>query len=213
MANGFIQTGLAENILLVTADTYSKHIYPKDRSAKILFGDGAAVSLISKSEEKGIIDIALATSGKEFNTFYVPAGAFRTPSDETTQKEIVDLAGNVRNLDTIHMNGFGVWKFIATTVPKQINKILEKNAMKMDDIDCFIFHQASKMTLDSLSAALKLDDKKVYSNIGRVGNLVSSSIPVALKDAEDEGVLKRGQTVLLSGFGVGLSWGTVILKY
>ena len=111
------------------------------------------------------------------------------------------------------MNGFGVWKFIASTVPKQINEILSRNGFSVKDIDLFIFHQASKMTIESLINAVKIDSKKVFMNLENNGNLVSSSIPVALKDAENEGKLKNGDLILLSGFGVGLSWGTIIMRY
>lgn len=213
IARGLIATSLANNILLINADTYSKYINLKDRSARILFGDGASVCLISKEESDGLIDVMLASSGKDYEYFYIPAGGFRFPKSEKTSTEEVDASGNTHTAENIHMNGFGVWKFIASTVPKQINEILARNNYSVNDIDLYVFHQASKITIDSLIKALKLNAEKVFSNISNVGNLVSASIPVALKDAEDRGKLKRGNLILLSGFGVGLSWGTVIMKY
>ncbi len=213
IARGFVATSLGSNILLVTADTYSRYVHPKDRSARILFGDGAAVCLISKTESEGIIDIMLASSGKDFNSFYIPSGASRIPKSEKTAIAEVDSSGNTHTLEHIHMNGFGVWKFIASTVPKQINEILRRNGYSVKDIGLFIFHQASKMTIDSLINALKIDTEKVFTNIENTGNLVSASIPVALKDAENAGKLKMGDLIVLSGFGVGLSWGTIIMKY
>jgi 3-oxoacyl-[acyl-carrier-protein] synthase-3 len=213
IARGFIVTSLANNILLINADTYSKYINLKDRSARILFGDGASVCLISKEESVGMIDVMLSSSGKDFKYFYVPAGGFRLPKSGKTLIEEIDASGNTHTAENIHMNGFGVWKFIASTVPKQINEILARNNYSVNDIDLYVFHQASKITIDSLIKALKLNAEKVFSNISNVGNLVSASIPVALKDAEDRGKLKRGNLILLSGFGVGLSWGTVIMKY
>jgi 3-oxoacyl-[acyl-carrier-protein] synthase-3 len=212
IARGFISTGLANNILLVNADTYSKYINPKDRSAMVLFGDGASASVISK-ESSGIIDMMLASSGKDYESFYIPAGGCRIPKSAATLNEETDASGNIHTLENIHMNGFGVWKFIASTVPKQIKEILKKNKYTPEDIDLCIFHQASKMTIDSLVKALKISEKKVFNNIANVGNLVSASIPVAIKDAEDAGKLKRGDLILLSGFGVGLSWGTIIMRY
>lgn len=213
IARGFIATGLGKNILLVNADTYSKYINPRDRSAKILFGDGAAASIISGKESQGVIDIMLASSGKDFDSFYIPSGGCRMPKSESTSVEAMDAAGNIHSAENIHMNGFGVWKFIASTVPKQINEILSRNGYSVNDIDLYVFHQASKMTLDSLIKGSKIDPEKVFSNIQHVGNLVSASIPVALKDALIAGRLKKGDLVLLSGFGVGLSWGTIILRY
>jgi len=213
IARGFIATSLAKNILLVTADTYSKYIHPADRSASILFGDGAAATLISAQQTEGIIDVILASSGKDFDSFYIPAGGCRLPKSDNTAIAEIDTSGNTHTPENIYMNGFGVWKFIASVVPKQINELLNRNNFSVDDIDLFIFHQASKMTLDSLMKTLKLNNEKVFINIGNVGNLVSASIPVAIKDAEASGKLKRGDLILLSGFGVGLSWGTIIMRY
>ncbi len=213
IARGFFATNLAQNILLVNADTYSKYINPKDRSARILFGDGACVSLLSKTNESGIIDIVLESSGKDYESFYLPSGGCRLPNSEETKIETIDSSGNVRTPESIHMNGFGVWKFIASVVPKQIDELLKKNNYTINDINLFIFHQASKMTLDSLVRALKIEDEKVFINITDKGNLVSASIPVAIKNAEEAGKLKRGDLILLSGFGVGLSWGTIIMRY
>jgi 3-oxoacyl-[acyl-carrier-protein] synthase-3 len=111
------------------------------------------------------------------------------------------------------LNGFAVWKFISRTVPEQINNILDNNNLALDDIKLFVFHQASKLTLDSLIKSLKIDSNKVYLNLDKVGNTVSASIPIALKFAEMEGKLNKGDLILISGFGVGLSWGSIILKY
>ena len=213
IARGFIETSLASNILLITGDTYSKYIHPQDRSARILFGDGAAACLISETKDEGIIDAALASSGSDYNSFYIPSGGLRLPKSEKTAFVEIDESGNTHTAEHIHMNGFGIWKFVASTVPKQIIQLLEKNNYSIDDVDLFVFHQASKMTIDSLMKAVKIKPEKVFINMDKVGNLVSSSIPVVLKDAEDAQRLKRGDLILLSGFGVGLSWGTIIMRY
>jgi 3-oxoacyl-[acyl-carrier-protein] synthase-3 len=213
ISRGMLETKMAKNILLITADTYSKYINRKDRSTSVLFGDGAAACIVSKSDEKGIIDIELASSGNEYDTFYIPSGGARIPKDDSTKEISVDHSGNERTMEEIYMNGFAVWKFISRTVPEQINALLSRNNLSVDDIDFFGFHQASKLTLDSLIKALKIDGDKVYMNLGKIGNTVSASIPIVLKDAESEGKLKRGDTVLLSGFGVGLSWGSLIMRY
>lgn len=213
IARGLISTSVAKNILLVNSDTYSKFINKKDRSTVALFGDGASVSLISKFEGEGIIDVILSSSGTDFDYFYIPAGGCRNPKSQYNMIENTDHNGNIRSAENIHMNGFAVWKFISSTVPNQINEILNRNNLKMKDIDLFIFHQASKMTLDSLINRLNINSKKVFINLHDKGNLVSASIPIALKEATDIGVLKRGNLIVLSGFGVGLSWGTILLRY
>lgn len=214
MARGFIATNVARNVLLVTAETYSKLINPKDRSARVLFGDGAAASLICQADEtQGVIDLSLATSGDSYDTFYIPAGGARQPRSQETELEIIDAGGNIRTLNDIYMNGFSVWKFIQSVVPLQIKELISRNNMNIEDIDLFVFHQASKLTLDSLVRALRIDEKKVFINLGLVGNTVSASIPIALQDALDQDVLRPGMTILISGFGVGLSWGSALIKY
>ncbi len=213
ICRGMIETGMAKKILLITADTYSKYINPEDRSTSVLFGDGAAVSLIEATEQSSIIDITLASSGKEYESFYIPAGGCRIPKSAATKEDIVLTGGNHTTLENIHMNGFAVWKFISVTVPAQIKELLQKNKLAISDVDFFGFHQASKLTLDSLFKALKIEGIKAYSNLGNVGNTVSASIPIALKNAEEDGKLKRGDLMVLSGFGVGLSWGSAIIKY
>jgi len=213
ICRGMLETGLAKNILLITAETYSKYINEKDRSTSILFGDGAAASIISHDLNDGIIDIILSSSGEKFDSFYIPAGGCKLPKDQYTKETTIDQSGNVKSLENIHMNGFAVWQFISKKVSEQINTLLQRNQMPVDDIDLFIFHQASKMTLDSLIKMLKIKEDKVFINLENVGNTISSSLPIAIKDAADCGRLKKGDIVLLSGFGVGLSWGSIILKY
>ena len=213
ICRGMIETDMAKNVLLITADTYSKYIHAEDRSTSVLFGDGAAVSLISQTDDSTIIDVQLASSGKEYESFYIPSGGCRIPKNADTKEKIIDHSGNITTQENIQMNGFAVWKFISVTVPEQIRNLLRKNSLVIENIDFFGFHQASKLTLDSLIKALKIDSKKAFSNLELIGNTVSASIPIALKQAEEQGVLKRGNLVILAGFGVGLSWGSALLKY
>lgn len=214
LARSLIISGTAHNVLLATGDTYSKYINTKDRSARVLFGDGAAVSLISASDDDtGIFDFMLSTSGKHHKKFYIPAGGCRLPSCDETSIEETDSSGNVRTKNDIYMDGMGVWSFIQSTVPKQIKSLLVRNSLDVDSIDQYVFHQASKLTLDSLTKALRLDPNKVFVDLANTGNLVSSSIPVTLKKALIAGKIQQGSTVLISGFGVGLSWGSMLIKF
>lgn len=211
IANGFLKTKVCNNILLVTADTYSKFIHLDDRSTRVLFGDGGAVTLLERTKQETIIDIALASSGYEHKSFYIPSGGCRIL---TTDNQPEELGTNEPDRSSkIHMNGFAVWKFISQTVPKQIENLLSKNKLAISDIDLFFFHQASKLTLDSLQKQLAIPDEKFILDMELTGNLVSSSIPIIIKKALDKGSLKNGDTILLSGFGVGLSWGTILLKF
>jgi 3-oxoacyl-[acyl-carrier-protein] synthase-3 len=213
MANSFIKSGIAKHLLLITADTYSKYINPKDRSTRVLFGDAAAASIIEASDiHNGIIDIEVASYGEGYDKFIIPAGGARLPKSTETATEISDPGGNIRSPNDIKMEGFAVWSFINSKVPRQIKDLLKRNQLAMEEVDLFIFHQASLMTLESLVKVLNVNKNKVYINIRDMGNTVSASIPIALKDAMMEGKIKKGQNVVLSGFGVGLSYGTILIK-
>ncbi len=214
MADSFVKSKLASNILLVTAETYSKYINPKDRSARVLFGDGAAVSLIS-SEGDGLGTISgaeLCSHGKDFEKFYIPAGGMRLPCSAETKEETTDQNGNTRSSENIQMDGLGVWSFINSAVPKHLRNFLADRFMSIEDVDLFVFHQASKMTLDSLMKVLGIPPEKAFIAMEETGNLVSASIPFALRTAQDQGRIVDGMKIVLCGFGVGFSYGTILLE-
>lgn len=213
MANSYIKSGVAKCVLLINSDTYSKYINPLDRSTRVLFGDAAAVSVIEGDNSCfGIQDIIVSSFGQGYNKFIIPAGGARLPKSELTSTEQSDFVGNIRSKNNINMDGMAVWTFINSKVPGQIKKLLQRNNLCIDEVDLFIFHQASLMTLESLMKILNLDRKKVFINLENIGNTVSASIPIAIKDAIDGGEFKENQIILICGFGVGLSYGTVLLK-
>ncbi|MES2330083.1 MAG: ketoacyl-ACP synthase III [Bacteroidota bacterium] len=213
MAQSFIRSEMASRLLLINADTYSKYINPQDRSTRVLFGDAAAASIMEGTTEAiGVIDMEIATYGEGYDKFMIPAGGTRLPLSGETAKEVKDDAGNVKSQQDIHMDGLAVWSFINSKVPGQIDILLKRNGLQMKDIDLVIFHQASMLTIDSLVKKLKLDTNKVFINIQNIGNTVSASIPIAVKDAMDSGRLQKGNKMLLSGFGVGLAYGTVLIQ-
>jgi 3-oxoacyl-[acyl-carrier-protein] synthase-3 len=212
-ADSFIRAGLASEVLLVTADTYSKYINPGDRSARVLFGDGSAVTHVSAAGGVArIVASKLCSHGADFEKFYIPAGGMRTPAAQETKHESTDRHGNVRSPEDIHMDGLGVWAFINSSVPDHVTSFLEQRSLTLDDIDLFVFHQASQMTLDSLAKALRLPAERMFVRMADVGNLVSASIPVALRAALDEDRIGPGDRALLCGFGVGLSYGSVLVE-
>ena len=213
LAQSLIAAGIAGNVLLVTADTYSKYIHPGDRAARTLFGDGAAATWVSASDsERGLVDVQCSTSGKDHGMFIIPAGGCRMPRSAQTSVVKADLTGSVRSLENIHMDGSAVLAFVESTVPRQVEAILERNRLTIDDLDLVIFHQANKVTLDSLYRRLAIPSEKAFTNLRDVGNTVSASIPIAFRDAVDQGRLLAGDRVLISGFGVGMSWATAILQ-
>ena len=213
LAKSLILSGAVKNVLLINADTYSKYIHPGDRSTRALFGDGAAATHISADKtDNGIIDTLISSSGNGYENFFIPSGGCKVPYNNTDIGSYTDENGNTRSDMNIHMNGMGVLSFFRQRVPAQIKELLKQQMKSVEDVDAFIFHQASKVTLDYLSAALKIDADKMYSNIHDVGNLVSASIPVALKMAIHQGRIKAGDHIVISGFGVGLSWGSMLIK-
>lgn len=216
ISKGMILSGMADNILLVTGDTYSHYVNKRDRSTRFLFGDGAAATIIGKSTPEStskILDIELSTSGREHKAFYIPHGGSRNPKSKQSIHTEVDHSGNVRSKCDIHMNGFAVWKFISNVVPKQIKRILVKNDIEIQNVDKFLFHQASKLTLDSLAKVLSIDESKVPRNLDYIGNTVSASLPILIKDCLNKKALKKNDLVIISGFGVGLSWGTALIRF
>ena len=212
MARGLAAAGTASSILLVTGDTYSRYINPGDRSARVLFGDGAAVTWLVASEEPGVVDVTSGTVGSESGAFRVPAGGCRVPHSSETAEPRTDAFGNTRSQEDLHMNGRAVLEFVGRVVPPDVRALLSSNGLSVQDVDQFIFHQASAMALDLIDSELGLDPERSYRNLARVGNTVSSSIPMALADARREGVLSEGDLVVLSGFGVGLSFGSALVR-
>ena len=141
------------------------------------------------------------------------AGGARMPKSELTCISVTDQFGNVRTPENIYMDGAAVLRFVKREVPPNVTKLLEKTGYSYDDIDLFVFHQASGMSLDHLESTLKIPPKKMYRNLERVGNTVSASIPIAIRDAQSEGLVVPGSRLLLSGFGVGYSWGACIVDW
>jgi 3-oxoacyl-[acyl-carrier-protein] synthase-3 len=212
LAHSMIRAETAGNVLLVNADTYSRYIHPQDRSARLLFGDGAAATWVAAGAKGGVRDVDCCTDGSLYEKFFIPAGGCRTPRSDETRREQADDSGNVRSLESVHMAGRDILGFVTARVPKHVTMLLQRNGLAVSDVDLFVFHQASAMVLDSLARTLRIDDNRIFRNAENIGNTVSASIPIAIKDAVDSGRASRGDTLLLSGFGVGLSWGSALLE-
>lgn len=211
IAKSLINTNVANNLLLITADTYSKYINPFDKSTRTIFGDAATSTLVSRNGHE-ILDFELGTDGSGKDILIIPAGGSREPcSVETSKEESYD--GSLRSKNNLFMDGTEVFNFTIRVVPQNVSKTLVKHNLSIDDIDLFVFHQANKFMLDYLREKIKIPKEKFYINIHDIGNTVSSTIPIALKRAESEGRLKKGDKVMLTGFGVGLSWGSTIIKW
>jgi 3-oxoacyl-[acyl-carrier-protein] synthase-3 len=203
---GLIAAGAASNILLLTADTYSKYIHQGDKSVRTLFGDGAAATLVSRSEDASIGPFVFGTDGGGAQDLIVAAGGFRTPRCAETALEQEDKVGNVRSRDNLFMNGANVMNFSLREVPRTFARLLELTGTTSQDVDRVVLHQANKFMLDALQRKLALPPEKVPRRYEDVGNTVSSTIPFVLADLQQNGLMAPGTHIMLIGFGVGLSW-------
>lgn len=214
LAKGLVEVGTARSVLLITADTYTKFINPRDRTLRTLFGDGAAATLIRGVDAEGemIGPFVLGTDGTGADELIVKAGGLRCPASPETAKEEMDDKGNWRAADNLYMNGGELFNFAMRRVPDVLNQLLEKTRLSVDDIDLFIPHQASKFMLDRLRGRMKIPADKFWIEMEDGGNTVSSTIPIALESAIGRGRVKAGDRVALIGFGVGYSWGATIIR-
>ena len=208
LAKGLIVAGIAKNVLLITAETYSKYLHPRDKGNRTIFGDAATASLISTEGELEIREFSLGTDGKGACNLIVETGG----SKFTLKKGDLnfDENGNPQSSDYLFMDGTEIFNFTIEAVPSLVKETLLKNSLLKEDIDLFIFHQANKYMINFLKKILKIDDEKFFIYLENVGNTVSSTIPIALYEANKQNKLVGN--MLLAGFGVGYSWGGVVLK-
>lgn len=211
MAKGLIAGGIAKNVLLLTAETYNKYLHPSDKSNRSIFGDGAAACLISTEGMAEIGDFSLGTDGSGAEKLIVRTGAARY--SKPTGKNEVDDEGHTRYDDYLYMDGGGIFNFTLDAVPAMMKDILAKNSLTNDGVDYYVFHQANKFMLNTIRKVCVLPKDKFYVNLEETGNTVSSTVMIALKQCLDTGTIHKGMSVMVAGFGVGLSWGGTILKF
>jgi len=211
LAKGLIYGEMAENVLLLTSETYSKHIHPKDKGNRTIFGDAAAATLISTDGIAEIKKFCFGTDGRGADNLIVKTGASRTK--ERLNDLYFDESGNPRSSDYLFMDGAEILKYTLDYFPPLVVDTLFKNNMEQGDIDLFVFHQANKFIMELLRKKMKIDDSKFYRFFESVGNTVSSTIPIALKEAMKDGTLNGKSRVLLAAPGLGYSWGGTILEF
>ncbi len=208
VAKGLIVAGVATNVLLLTGETYNKYIHERDKGNRTIFGDAASATVISTDGFAEIGEFSLGTDGAGAKNLIVKSSGARFP--EKINDCRMDEGGNPISSDHLFMDGQEIFMFTLMKVPKMIKEVLAKNDLQKEDISLFVFHQANKYMLEHLRKKLKIEENKFFVNLENVGNTVSSTIPIALCDARDQGLLKG--KVVLAGFGVGLSWGATILS-
>jgi len=211
LAKGLILGEMAENVLLLTAETYSKHIHPKDKGNRTIFGDAAAATLISTNGFAEIKKFSFGTDGRGAENLIVKTGAFRCR--EKLNDFYFDEYGNPKSSDYLFMDGAEILKYTLDYFPASVNDTLAKNNLELNDVDLFVFHQANKYIMDLLRKKMKIDEDKYYRFYANVGNTVSSTIPIALKEALNDGSLEGKKNVLLAAPGLGYSWGGSVLEF
>jgi 3-oxoacyl-[acyl-carrier-protein] synthase III len=213
LAKGLIENGLCRNVLLITADTYTKLIHPKDRSVRTLFGDGAAATLISGVSDIEVIGpFVFGTDGRGATKLIVPAGGSRIPLNPETATVRDDGTGNFRSMQNLFMDGPEIFNFTLKVVPSLVKQLLTKAQLDLEEVDYFVFHQANRFMLEQLRKKLKIPEEKFCINMESYGNTVSATIPMALEIAYGQEQIKQGDIVMLVGFGVGYSWGAAMIK-
>ncbi len=206
MADGLIQSGAAKRILFITAETYSKFIDQHDRSLRTIFGDGAAATLIEAADKPTLSGFKFGTDGSGADTLLVAKGGHRAEEDRIGPRK------RKRWKSDLYMDGPALMKFTSGQIPGLVDSVLETKALKKQDIGFFLFHQATFKMLDLLIKAMELPEGQMPMRMKDVGNTVSSTLPILIHQLRQEKALKKDQTHLLVGFGVGWSWAGCLWK-
>ncbi len=187
IANAYIKSGAYKNILIIGAEVMSKHIDWSDRSVSVLFGDGAGAVVITESSDN-VNQVIIHSDGSKADTL---------------------ICGN----DNIYMNGQEVFKFAVKTVPSSISEVLDRSDIKKSDIKYYILHQANKRIIEAVAKRLNEDIEKFPMNLAKYGNTSAASIPILLDELSRAKKIQRNDLIVISGFGAGLSWGSILLNW
>jgi 3-oxoacyl-[acyl-carrier-protein] synthase-3 len=201
----FIVSGAYRSVLVIGAEVFTRILDWQDRSTCVLFGDGAGAVVLQPSEQPGgLLSFVLGSDGAGACSLYVPAGGSRQPASAETvaQRE-----------HYVKMQGRDVFRFATRVLPDSVLQALQAAKLTTDDIDLLIPHQANTRIIDAAVRRLKLSESAVFANVDRYGNTSAASIPVALCEAIEGGLVQPGTTLVLSGFGAGLSWGSAVWKW
>lgn len=200
----YILGGLYKNVLVVGAEVLSKITDWEDRNTCVLFGDGAGAVVVSEVGDGGILASILGSDGGGAKLLELPAGGSREPAGDDTVK-------NRRHY--IKMSGNEVFKFAVKILDKTTRGVLQKGNLSLEEVDYIIPHQANTRIIDASIKRLKLPRHKMLINLDKYGNMSSASIPVALDEAYRDGKVKKGNKIVLVGFGAGLTWGANLLEW
>lgn len=202
IAESFIRSGIYKKALLIGAETLSKLVDWTDRGTCVLFGDGAGAAVLAASEDGGVLAQSVGSNGEKWDVLSCMGRAINNPVHK-----------GEKELGYLKMNGQDVFKFAVRTVPMCIEDALLKADVKAEEIDLFLLHQANQRIIQSVAKRLKQPEEKFPMNIERCANTSAASLPILLAQMEEEGRLHRGEKLVLSGFGAGLTWGACVLEW
>ncbi len=201
----FVASGAYRNILVVGAEVVSRSVDWTDAATCILVGDGAGAAVLQPTTpDKGILAWKLGADGRGADFLTIPAGGSEMPLTH----ELLDA-----KLNSVVMNGQEVFMFALRTVPAITAEVLEMADLSLDDVALFVPHQANSHILEAVARKMDLPEEKLMMNIARYGNTVAATIPIALYEAAEQGRIKTGDIVVLAGFGAGLTWGAVVMRW
>src|SRR5581483_10541409 len=206
VANQFIGSGMHQNILVIGAELLTRYVDYTDRSTCVIFGDGAGAAVVSRMEDKnrGILATRIQSDGDQAPCLYTPGGGTKYPASHET----ID-----QRLHFIKMKGNELFKVAVRNMSEISRQVLDDVKMTANDIDLFIPHQANQRITDAVADRLNVPKDKIYANIDRIGNTSSASIPIALDECVQSGRLKKGDVVMMSAFGAGVTWGAVLMRW
>lgn len=201
-AQAYVRAGIYRKILVIGVETLSKVVDWSDRSTCILFGDGAGAAVVGADEERGIRDFIQYSDGAKGDALLCDARPLKNPF----------ISREVEH-GYVSMDGQEVFKFAVKRVSESIDQLLQQNSLTTDEIDCYVLHQANARIIQTVAKHLKEDMGKFPMNLDRCGNTSGASVPLLLDELNRSGRLKRGDRVIMSGFGGGLTWGSIYMVW
>lgn len=202
----WISSGACEKVLVLAGDTTSKMINPKDKSLIMVFGDCGTATLVSKGNSH--IGFSICSDGSGYDRLIIPAGGFRIPRSDKTKELLIDEDNNGRTLEDLYMDGMSILSFAISNVHKNIDSLIGQMEWNKEDVKLYALHQANNFMVNYIRKKLKVNEEKVPTNIKNYGNTGPASIPLLLSDMFSSGKADLDK-VIMSGFGVGLSWGSI----
>ncbi|MDD3031504.1 MAG: beta-ketoacyl-ACP synthase III [Candidatus Caldatribacteriota bacterium] len=205
IADKFIKSGQSKCILIIGAEVLSKALNWNDRNTCVLFGDGAGAAILRRSKEEGIISTYTGSQGDSNGFLTMPAVTLKNPFFKNEISE--------DNHSYIFMNGKEIFKFATHIMKRSIQVILKDNKLTIGDIDYIIPHQANYRIINNVAKKLKVSPDKFYKNMEHFGNTSAASIPLALDEMVQKKIIRKGNRIIMVGFGGGLTWGSILLNW